>query len=83
MLDELLDNYDLTESEIQGHCSGVHVLELTLAEFQRQMQAPYFNQTVSVPERMRALPKNAKIKFLPLCNQLRTLLGIEIMNLDD
>ena len=57
MLDELLENYDLTEPEIQEHCSGVCMLELTLAEFQRQMQAPYFNQTVSVPERMRTLPK--------------------------
>ena len=59
------------------------MLELTLAEFQRQMEAPYFNLTVSVPERMRTLPKNTTIKFLPLCNQLRMLLGIEIMNLDD
>ena len=59
------------------------MLELTLAEFQRQLQAPYFNQMVSIPERIRTLPKNAKIKFVPLCNQLRILLGIEIMNLDD
>ena len=29
------------------------------------------------------LPHSRRLRFLPLCNQLRQLLGIEVENLDD
>ena len=83
LLDDVLEELDMNESELYEHCPDIGTLELTIAEFLKRMKHPYYNKQLLVPENLQSCPKTAKIKFIPLCNKLRSLLDIEINNLDD
>lgn len=80
ILEDLLEELSATESEFLKLCPDVGMLELTVGEFQRRVKHQCF---VSVPERMKSLPKSSKIRFVPLCSRLRELLEIFEENLDD
>ena len=73
----------MNESELRQHCSEISALELTVGEVLKNLKHPYYNGHVSLPASIKSCSKSTKIKFLPLCSQLRQLLDIHVVNLDD
>ena len=54
-------------------------LEMTVGKVIEQMESSYYK----LPERVLNFPLHKKLRFLPVCDQLRQLLDIEVENLDD
>lgn len=83
LMDDLLEVLQMKEEEFIEKCTDVNILELTVAEFLHRMKAPHFNLQVSVPERIKSLPRKRAIKFIPLCSMLSQMLDIVMENLDN
>lgn len=83
LMEDLLQILEIKESEFIEKCIDVNILELTVGEFLHRMKAPHFNLQVSVPERIKNLPRKRAIKFVPLCRMLSEMLDIVTENLDN
>lgn len=83
LLSDLLEELCMTESELRRHCSEISALEMTVGELMSNLKHPHYNRHVSMPTAIKTLPKSKKVKFLPACSQLRSLLDIQTVNLDD
>ena len=83
LMDDLLEALHMKERELINECDEVNILELTVAEFIHRMKAPHFNLQFSVPDRVKSLPRNKAIKFVPLCQKLSHMLDIVTENMDD
>ena len=82
-MDDLLKTLGLTEEEFIAECHDVNILELTVAEFLHRMKISPYNLQVSVPEKIKALPKKQAIKFVPLCRMLASMLDVLSENMDN
>ena len=83
LLSDLLGALKMTESELRQHCSEISAVELTVGEILTNFKHSYYNTHVSLPASVGACSKTTKIKFLPLCSQLRNLLDIQVIDLED
>lgn len=81
LISDLLDHLECTESELLSHCSEVEPLEMSVAEVMHQVESS--KGFYQLPDSITAMPHGRRLRFLPLCSQLRQLLGIEVENLDD
>ena len=82
LISDILDTLDITESQLLEYCDSVRPLELSVAQVLQQLESS--NQAFHrLPDSIMSMPHTRKLKFLPLCNQLRQLLDIEVENLDD
>ena len=79
LISDILDTIVYTEKELLEFCDKVVPLELTVAEVLQQVDTSIHR----LPDNIMALPPNKKLRFLPLCSQLRMLLDIQVENLDD
>ena len=82
-MDDLLTTLNMGEKEFIGECHEVNILELTVAEFLHRMKLPHYNVQISVPERIKSMPRKRAIKFVPLCHSLSQMLDIVTENLDN
>lgn len=82
-MDDLLETLQMEESEFIEKCHEVNILELSVAEFLHRMKAPYYNLQVSVPEKIKCLPRKRAIKFVPLCQMLSQMLDIVTENMNN
>lgn len=82
LLDDILEALSLTEAQFCVQCPDTHLHQLTASEVMKQLHTHY-NGQVSLPQRMKLLPRNSRLKFVPLCTRLQELLNIDIANLDD
>lgn len=80
LISDLLDTLDLSEKELLGYCNQVKPLEMSVAQVLQQMESC---NTYKLPDSIMSMPHTKKLRFLPLCSQLRQLLDIEVENLDD
>lgn len=82
LISDLLDCLEVSEAELLRHCNRVTPYEMTVADFIQQVES---STTVyhKLPDSITAMPYNKRLRFLPLCNQLRQLLDIQVENLDD
>lgn len=84
LLSELLQSLGMTESELRRKfLEEISALEMTVGEFLNNLKHHQYNRHVQVPDDVKGLSKYEKIKFLPVCSQLRELLDIHTVNLDD
>ena len=81
LISDILDTLDLTEDKLFKYCDKVLPVEITAAELIHNIESSPFHY--KVPDNILALPHNKKLRFLPLCSQLRELLDIQVENLDD
>ena len=82
LLDDILEALTLTESQFWVQCPNIHLHKMTHSEVLKQLHTHY-NGQVSLPQRIRQIPRNSRLKFVPLCTQLQELLNIDVANLDD
>ena len=73
----------MKESDFIKECDDVNILELTVAEFIHRLKVPHFNLQFSVPDRVKCLPRNRAVKFIPLCQKLSHMLDIVTENMDN
>lgn len=81
LISDILNSLDLTEEELLHYCDGVVPVEFSVADILLQMDSS--STCHKPPESIMSLPLSKKLRFLPLCDQLRELLDIEVENLDD
>lgn len=81
LISDILDCLDLSEAELLEYCDKVLPLEMSVAQVVQQMESS--NTSYCLPDSIMAMPHTRKLRFLPLCVQLRQLLDIEVENLDD
>lgn len=79
LISDILDSLDITEHKLLKRCDRVVPLEMAVAKIIEQMESSYYK----LPEKVLNSPPQKRLRFLPLCSQLRQLLGIEVENLDD
>ena len=79
LISDILDSLEITEEELLACCDRVSPLERSVAWVITQLESSYHK----LPEKLMHLPSSKKLRFLPLCSQLRHLLDIEVENLDD
>ena len=82
LLDDILEALTLTESQFWVQCPNIHLHKMTVSEVLKQLHTHY-NGQVSLPQRIRQIPRNSRLKFVPLSSQLQELLNIDVANLDD
>ena len=82
-MDDLLKALNMEEKELIEECNEVNILELTVAEFLHRMKLPHYNFQVTVPERIKSMPRKRAIKFVPLCQMVSRMLDIVTENLDN
>lgn len=82
-MDDLLEALGMTEDQFMSECRDVNILELTVTEFLHRMKVSPYNLQVSVPDKVKALPKKKAIKFVPLCCMLSRMLDILTENMDN
>lgn len=80
LISDILDTLDMNERELLDYCDQVKPLEMSVAQVVQQMES---SNTYQLPDSIMAMPHTRKLRFLPLCSQLRQLLDIEVENLDD
>lgn len=81
MISDILSTLDLTEEALLEFCDKVVPLEMTVAEVIQQLESSSLHH--KLPDSIMSLPHSRKLRFLPLCSQLRQLLDIQVENLDD
>lgn len=81
LISDILNCLDVTEEDLLNYCNNVHPVEFTVAEVLQQIDSS--TNCHKFPESIMSLPHSKKLKFLPLCQQLRELLDITVENLDD
>lgn len=82
LISDILDCLeDFSEQQLLQFCHKVMPLEMTVAKIIEQIEASYLFH--KLPDNIMALPLTKKLSFLPLCDQLRELLDIQVENLDD
>ena len=79
LVSDILDTLKITEQKLYKRCDKVVPLEMTIAKVIEQMESSYYK----IPEQLLHSPMHKKLRFLPICSQLRQLLDIEVENLDD
>lgn len=79
LISDILDTLVYSEEELLEFCDKVVPLELTVAEVLQQVDTSYHK----LLDNIISQPHTKKLRFLPLCSQLRMLLDIEVENLDD
>ena len=82
-MDDLLEALQMKESDFIKECDEVNILELTVAEFLHRIKTSHFNLQVPVPDKIKGLPRNKAVKFVPLCQKLSEMLDIEAENMDN
>ncbi len=74
----------MTEKQFSTYLGpDIRALPMNSLDIVRQLKHAYYNQQVTLPVRLKALPKSAVLKFIPLCSRVRELLSVEVSNLDD
>ncbi len=80
LLSDLLNALNMNEAQLRQHCSEIAALELTAGEFMFNILRSDY---VRPPAIIHTMSTNTKMKFLPVCSQLKQLLNIQTVNLDD
>ena len=81
LVSDILNSLDVTEEMLLSYCNKVHHVEFTVAQVLQQMDSS--SNCHKPPLSIMSLPHTKKLKFLPVCQQLRELLDITVENLDD
>lgn len=82
LLEDILEATQMTESQFCD-CIGPNIRAFPVSglDISRQLRHPYYNKQLE--DHLRPTSKNAVLKFIPICSQVRQMLGIEVNNLDD
>jgi len=83
LLEDVLEALSLTEAQFREQCPDVCFHKPTVSDVLKQLKHTYYNKQVTVSQRIKTLPRNSRLKFVPVCSQLRELLDIDVANLDD
>ena len=83
MLSDLLGILEMTEQDLFSELPNISIRELTVSDFHSNLKHPQYNRHVHVPNTGKGNPKTKKVKLVPLCKQLQSLLDITTENLDD
>lgn len=82
LLNDVLTRLNMTEPELRKKCHGIRAVELTVADIIFRLKSS-FKYRESLPSTFKSLPRETKVKLIPLCAQLRCLFDVHVENLDD
>ena len=82
LLSDVLSTLNLTESELRKKCKNIKAIEFSVADLKMHCKNSY-NFGDYLPPSLKRLANNAKVKLIPVCAQIQSLLGIDIENMDD